>query len=39
MATVLDFDIKTIVLEKLKKTRKKYPVEKCKGKATKYNKL
>ena len=39
MATVLDFDIKTIVLEKLEKTRKKYPVEKCKGKATKYNKL
>ena len=39
MATVLDLDIKTIVLEKLEKTRKKYPVEKCKGKATKYNKL
>lgn len=39
MATVLNLDIKTIVLEKLEKTRKKYPVEKCKGKATKYNKL
>ena len=39
LATVLDVDIKTIVLEKLEKTRKKYPVEKCKGKATKYNKL
>lgn len=39
MATVLNLDVKTIVLEKLEKTRKKYPVEKCKGKATKYNKL
>lgn len=39
MAAVLNLDIKTIVLEKLEKTRKKYPVEKCKGKATKYNKL
>ena len=39
MATVLDVDIKTIVLDKLKKVEQKYPVEKCKGKSTKYDKL
>lgn len=39
MATVLDVDIKTIVLDKLKKVKQKYPVEKCKGKSTKYDKL
>ena len=39
LATVLDLDIKEIILEKLKKTEQKYPVEKCKGKSTKYNKL
>ena len=35
----LELDPKQIVLEKLKKTAKKYPVEKAKGKSTKYNKL
>ncbi len=39
MASVLDIDIKEIVLNKLKKTELKYPVEKCKGISTKYNKL
>lgn len=39
LATVLDLDIKEIILEKIKKTEQKYPVEKCKGKSTKYNKL
>lgn len=39
LAIVLDLDIKEIILEKLKKTEQKYPVEKCKGKSTKYNKL
>ena len=39
MATVLDVDIKTIVLDKLKKVEQKQPVEKCKGKSTKYDKL
>ena len=39
MATVLDVDIKTIVLKKLKKTEEKYPVSKCKGLSTKYDKL
>ena len=35
----LGVDYKQIVLEKMKKTAKKYPVEKAKGKSTKYNKL
>ena len=39
MATVLKFDIKDIVLEKLVKTEKKYPVEKAKGVSIKYDKL
>lgn len=39
MSQVLNLDISKIVLDKLEKTKKKYPVEKCKGKATKYDKL
>lgn len=39
MASVMDIDIKEIVLEKLERTAKKYPVEKAKGVSTKYNKL
>lgn len=39
MSQVLNVDISKIVLDKLEKTKKKYPVEKCKGKATKYDKL
>ncbi len=39
MATVLKFDIKDIVLEKLAETEKKYPIEKAKGISTKYDKL
>lgn len=39
MSQVLNLDIYEIVMNKLEKTRKKYPVEKCKSKATKYNKL
>ena len=34
-----DFDLEQIVLDKLKKNEKKYPVEKAYGKSTKYNKL
>ena len=30
---------KKIILKKLEKTKKKYPVEKAKGVSTKYNKL
>ena len=39
MADKLDVDPKQIVLDKMEKTAKKYPVEKAKGKSTKYNKL
>lgn len=39
MAIKLDVDPKEIILKKLEKTRKKYPVEKAKGVSTKYNKL
>ena len=39
LADKLDVDLKTIVMNKLEKTRAKYPVEKAKGNATKYDKL
>ena len=39
MASKLDLDIHEIVLDKLEKTKKKYPVSKAKGVSTKYNKL
>ena len=39
MAMKLNIDPKEIVLKKLEKTKKKYPVEKAKGRSTKYNKL
>ena len=39
MADKLGVDPKQIVLDKMEKTAKKYPVEKAKGKSTKYNKL
>lgn len=39
MAMKLNLDPKEIILNKLEKTKKKYPVEKAKGKSTKYNKL
>ena len=39
MADKLGVDPKEVVLKKLDKTRKKYPVDKAKGKSTKYNKL
>ena len=39
MAMKLDVDPEEIILKKLDKTRKKYPVEKAKGVSTKYNKL
>ena len=38
--TLLNFNFTgTAVLDKMKKTAKKYPVDKAKGKSTKYNKL
>lgn len=39
MAMSLEVDPKEIVLKKLEKTKKKYPVKKAKGVRTKYNKL
>ena len=39
MSMVLDLDIREIVLEKLRKTGEKYPVEKARGSAVKYDKL
>ena len=39
VAMKLKVDPEEIVLKKLDKTRKKYPVEKAKGVSTKYNKL
>ena len=39
MATVLDLDVKEIVEAKMEKNRAKYPINKAKGKATKYDKL
>lgn len=39
MSNDLKIDIKKMLEEKIKKNEKKYPVEKAKGKHTKYNKL
>ena len=39
MADKLGVDPKEIILNKMKKTKQKYPVEKAKGVSTKYDKL
>jgi len=39
LAEKYNLDVKEIVLEKIKKNAEKYPVEKAKGTATKYNEL
>lgn len=39
MADKYNLDIKKIVMEKLKRNAEKYPVEKAKGSAKKYNEL
>lgn len=39
MAIKLGVDPEEIILKKLDKTRKKYPIDKAKGVSTKYNKL
>jgi NTP pyrophosphatase (non-canonical NTP hydrolase) len=39
LADKYKFDVKEIVLEKIKKNGEKYPVEKAKGSAKKYNEL
>ena len=38
-ANSTNMDIASLVLDKINKSNKKYPVEKAKGNATKYNKL
>lgn len=39
MAEAMQVDINQIIMEKLLKNEKKYPVEKSKGNSTKYNKF
>lgn len=39
MAMKLNVNPEEIILKKLEKTKKKYPIEKAKGVSTKYNKL
>ena len=39
MSQVLDVDIIDIINKKMDKTEKKYPIEKCKGVSTKYDKI
>ncbi len=39
LADKLEVSIEEIVLDKLEKTKKKYPIEKAKGISTKYDKL
>ncbi len=39
LADRLDVDIEEIVIDKLEKTKKKYPVDKAKGVSTKYTDL
>ena len=39
MAEALDLDVKEIILNKMKKNAIKYPIEKSKGVATKYDSL
>lgn len=39
LADRLDLDPEQIILEKLERTREKYPVEKAKGRSTKYDRL
>lgn len=39
LADKLDVDLEEIALDKLEKTKKKYPVEKAKGVSTKYDQL
>ena len=39
LADKYDFDVKQIILDKVKRNGEKYPVEKSKGNAKKYNEL
>lgn len=39
LADKYDFDVKEIIMEKIKKNGEKYPIDKSKGTAKKYNEL
>lgn len=39
MASILNLDIREIVMRKIEKNSKKYPIEKAKGTSVKYDKL
>lgn len=39
MAITMDVDVKEIMLKKIEKNEKKYPISKCRGKSTKYTEL
>ena len=39
LASVLDLDVRQIILDKIEKNRAKYPVEKAKGRSLKYDRL
>lgn len=39
MAITMNVDVKEIMLKKIEKNEKKYPIEKSKGKSTKYTEL
>ncbi len=39
LGSVLNLDLKEIIIDKIKKNNEKYPVNKCSGKSDKYNKL
>lgn len=39
LASVLDLDVRQIVLDKIEKNRAKYPIEKAKGCSVKYDRL
>lgn len=39
LASVLDLDVRQIILDKIENNRAKYPVEKAKGRSVKYDRL
>ena len=39
MAITMDVDVKNIMLKKIEKNEEKYPVDKCRGKSSKYTEL
>ncbi len=39
MAITMDVDVKEIMIKKIEKNEEKYPVDKCRGKSSKYTEL